>query len=214
MDGTPTELTDAVSKALNLMARLLANAPVVDAQLIEMWTVVLEARGITAADVARAAGIVAGQERFFPQPSVFIDAVRPTGDEDAALELGWVRVLECVRRFGGYSSLNAADVDGDTAALWAVDRMGWVRLCSELGDDNRSLFRAEFVRFYRLARQERAACAYVAGRLELENAARRSLIGELTPAMCGRPDWESREALPAKPPVVQALPAVPEAAAA
>jgi hypothetical protein len=185
----PTAMEDAVSKALILMTRTLANAPKVDRELVEIWALLLGNAGLTPEEIQRAAGIVAVRETFFPQPVKFIEAIRPPGNEDAALEWGWQLALECVRDRGGYASITAADVGDDPRVLWAIERMGWVRLCAELADDNRSILRAEFIRLFRLAREQRQECQYVAGILELDNERHISLVGPVTPAMCGRPDW-------------------------
>lgn len=125
------------------------------------------------------------QEKFFPTVAQFIAVARPPDDEAALDEIGWQRVLQCVRGIGGFGSLCAADLDGDRCALWAISRMGWSRLCRELGDENRSIWRAEFVRLYRVGRRCAAVCDYVAGGFELENARNR----DLTPELVGRPDW-------------------------
>jgi hypothetical protein len=64
--------------------------------------------------------------------------------------------------------------------------MGWERLCNELDEDNRSIWRAEFVRIYRLGTANRARLEYLAGPQERWND---TAGRDLTPRLCGRPDW-------------------------
>lgn len=184
-------MIEAVARSLSLMEMTLANAPVLSGQLIQVWAAVLEAQGFTPEETERAAGLVIAREKFFPQPAVFIEATRPPVNEDTQAEGAWQQVRECARRFGSYASLTAADLNGDGAALWAVDRLEWERV-GEVEEDERKFLRAEFIRLYRLAREERKELAYLPGRFERENGANGR---ELTPALCGRPDWKERPAL-------------------
>jgi hypothetical protein len=204
-----SELNTAVTQALSAMRRTLANGPdELDAELIRIWVSVVELAGLTPAEVRAAAGEILLTERFFPQPAVFIEKVRPKANQDAAVEAAWLRVVGCVSRYGSYASLKAEDLAGDRAALWALDRMGWIRLCETLEDENRAILRAEFVRFYAVARQEKAGLDYLAGRCEIENTARTPRPGPLTPEQCGRPDRSELPAAPRPFPVrQQALPA-------
>jgi hypothetical protein len=127
--------------------------------------------------------------------------IHPPEDREAEEELAWQRVLSCVRSIGPYGSLRAADLGDDGTALWALNRMGWERVCHEMESEKRAIWRAEFVRLYRAGRQTGAGCQYVPGLIERENR----LKGHaLTPALCGRPDWTE---LPAGEPETPALPA-------
>lgn len=186
------DLVRAVTRALSALQVALKSAPAaITGELVEIWTAVLERAGMTAADVERAAGIVASRSVFFPAPTEFVQAVYPPVNEDLEADRAWSVVRTAVRDLGGGASLSTSDVAGDGAALWALSQFGWERLCRELGDDNQAILRAEFLRWYRLGRADHAKADYIVGRLEVENR----LAGyELTPARCGRPDWR---ALPA-----------------
>lgn len=192
-----------------MMSRALANPPTIDGELIALWSAVLTAARLTPEEVKRAALDVIATREFFPQPKHFIEAIRPPMNFDVAVEGAWQRALDCVRRYGGNASLRSADVDGDGKVLWALDRMGWVRTCREMGEDNRAIFRAEFVRLYRLAQQEGSALDHVAGGMEIENAARR---GEgLNAVLCGRPDWDGPAIPPKDAHLMRERPALPPA---
>lgn len=199
MNPDRDNLTAEIGKALVVFAAILANPKPVSTDLVRGWVMVLESAGIRPEEISPGTARVLATATYFPTPGVFLEAVRPEDDASAAEELAWQRTLDIVRAIGGYGSLCIADLAGDGTALWAIERMGWPRLCQELGDENRSILRAEFVRLYRAGRSGRMTCEYVAGRAELENCARgRELTkGELV----GRPDWTEmpgrRPALPA-----------------
>jgi hypothetical protein len=193
-------MVQAVIRALTLMKCALANPPAdISSDLIHIWTVTLANADLTPEDVERATTMVVSRETFFPAPVTFIRAIRPPINEDLAADAAWMTARACVQRLGSYKSVALEDCGGDRACLWAIQQMNWVRLCEELADDNQAILRAEFVRWYRLARDRRLGADYVPGRLELENRARLSLVGDLTPAMCGRPDWT---ALPSERPAL------------
>ncbi len=192
-------IREATSKVLTVMQQMLAGAPKqVPADVLEMWAGVLEGAGMTAEDIEAAARIVVSREKFWPTPSVFIEAWRPKVSDDLQAEAAWQRVRDCLSRFGGYASLTVEDVGGDGHALWALDRCGWERLGAEMDEDSRAIYRAEFIRVYRLAVNDRQRLDYLIGRCERENGAAGM---DLDPVLCGRPDWRGlprrQRALPA-----------------
>ena len=145
-----------MAQALIACAECLAAPRDVTPDLVEIWTQVLAAAGIAPGEVEPITARLIAAQRFFPSPAEFLAVARPPDDHEGAAELAWQPVLSAVRRVGGYGSLTAADLGGDAALLWVVGRLGWVRLCDELCEDNRGLWRAEFVRLFRLAQSERA----------------------------------------------------------
>lgn len=191
----------AVRRALVLMEGTLANPRALTPELLRTWVLVLHTAGVTAAEIEPGVGRLLQTATFFPTPADFLKALRPPEDRESGEELAWQRVLTAVRARGGIASLTAADLGDDAAALWALSRVGWERLCRELDEEHRAIWRAEFVRVYRVARQTAAALAYLPGAFETQNlrAGR-----DLTPALCGRPDWR---ALPAGAGDASSLPA-------
>jgi hypothetical protein len=180
------ELEEQVAEALLVMAALLANPKPVTPRLVLGWAAVLKAAGVQPEEVPPTVERLIQTEKFFPTPADFLKLVRPPEDWDAAAELAWQRALTCVRAYGGNASLTAADLEGDGAALWALSRVGWDRLCRELDEENRAIWRAEFVRVYRLGTLHGARLAYLPGLQERHNDAAGR---DLTPELCGRPDW-------------------------
>lgn len=208
-------LEAAISQSLTVMSQMLANPRKITPPVLEAWVAVLRGAGLSPAEVRAAATSILATERFFPEPAVFIEKARPQVDADTLAENAWVQVRRCLREFGSYASLTAADFNGDAAALWAVGQIGLEEL-GEMDDRDRSIRRAEFVRYYRLARDQHYALQHLAGRFERENRAKIHLLPpereyRLSPAMCGRPDW--RETPAELPPVSEAveMPALPPA---
>lgn len=200
-------LEDAISKALVMMAELLANPKPVTAQLVEGWVLVLQEYGVRAEQVPSAVGRLLQTQTFFPTPADFIKAVDPPENREAAEELAWQRTLTCLRRFGGSASLCSADFAGDATALWVVERIGFERMARELSEENRAIWRAEFVRLFRAGRTTNARTEYLPGSYERENLARGYAA---TPRTVGRPDWP---ALPAVRELGAAPPQLTEASA-
>lgn len=176
----------AVLNSLVLMAEVMANPKPLTPDLVLAWELVLEQANVRPEEIAPAAARLMSSQTFFPTPADLIRAVHPAEDGDAAAELGWQLVLTCIRERGGYASITAADLGGDEAALWAVGRMGWERLCAELEAHNRALFRAEFIRTYNAAQVCGGCERYLPGRNERLNDANGR---DLNPALVGRPDW-------------------------
>lgn len=197
----PRELGEEVLKALAIMAEVLANPKEINETLVKAWTLTLASAGVRPDEVEPAVGRALQTQTFFPTPADFLKLLRPPEDREAGEELAWQRTLSAVRHLGRYASLCAADFEGDGTALWTVSRMGWGRLCDELDADNRAIWRAEFMRTYRLGVQAKAALSYLAGSQERDNDARGL---PLTPILCGRPDWKE---LPARTGETPALPA-------
>lgn len=189
MSGPSDAMLEEVAPALLLMAELLANPKPVSAELVRMWALVLQEAGVRPEEVEGGVCRVLQAERFFPTPADFLRVVRPPENREAVEELAWQRVLGAVQRLGAWASLCAADLSGDGAALWAVERLGWTRLCQELEEGNRSIWRAEFLRVYRVARELGEVQSYLPGAAEQQNG----LTGvALSPAGVGRPDWEEK----------------------
>jgi len=179
-------LETAVSESLGLLAEMLANPKPITPLLIEGWTAVLRHAEVRAEEVRPVVVTLLKTATYFPTPAQFLEALRPTEDVSAAEELAWQRALGVVRKVGGYASIDVRDVDGDPCVLWALSRMGWERICRELDEEKRAIWRAEFVRVYRLGSRNGAAVHYLAGRLEADNLSKGRA---LTPALVGRPDW-------------------------
>jgi hypothetical protein len=179
------ELERAIQESLLLMAGVLANPKEVGVVLVRAWTAVLGSQGLSPDEVRATAHRVMAEEEFFPAPATFLKYARPKADTEALIELAWQRVLSAVRHVGRYGSLAAADFRGDTQALWAISRMGWDRVCRELTEDNRAIWRAEFARVYNAARLAEPVY-YLTGEHERQNL---SEGRELTPELIGRKGW-------------------------
>ena len=184
-----SELVQAVAESLTVMSEMMANPRTITGPSGAEWVRALQEEGLTADDVRETTSRVIKKLKFFPTVAEFLHVFKPPEDEaivEAIAEVAWLTAVGLVRRIGGNGSLCAADAGGDETLLWAIDQMGWVRLCQELEDENRAIMRSEFVRFYRAGRIHNASRHYVPGRAELENDAKgRDLTGELV----GRPDW-------------------------
>ena len=183
-------LYETVAQALVVLEQILPrarSAAELTPEVVAAWVEVLRLDGVTPEEVRGAVPRILQTETFFPTPAVFLKLLRPVEDREAREEVAWQRVLECLRRYGGHASLAAADLAGDGCALAALERLQPERLSRELTEENRSLFRAEFVRIYRAFRSSGRQLAYLPGRYERENGA---LNHELTPMAAGRPDWE------------------------
>jgi len=192
--------TDTVARALALMAEVMANPKPVTPNLVKAWVLVLRQAGVTVEEVEPTVGRIMSAQTFFPSPADFLKLVHPPEDKEAAEELAWQRVLTCLRQHGGRASLVAADLGNDAGALWALSRVGFDRMGRELSEENRSIWRADFVRLYRTGRATNARLEYLPGTWERENLARGY---DLTPRLAGRPDWKQ---LPAEREALQALP--------
>ena len=175
-----------LSRALLLAAELVANPKPVTPTLVRGWEVVLAKAGIRPEQVEPTFERLLSESTFFPSPADFLKLANPAENREAAEELAWQRVLDCVREIGPHASLHVSDLNGDGTALWALDRMGWERLCSELDYDNRSIMRADFVRLYRAGKSTDATVEYVPGSHEKHNAMNGR---ELSPMLVGRPEW-------------------------
>lgn len=195
-----TNLMDAVRRALLLMAETLANPKPVTAELIHAWVLVLKRNGYGPEEVEAGVGRILETSTFFPTPADFLNALRPPKvDVDAQAELAWGHVRHAVREYGANASLCVEDFGGDGTALWALTQMGYGELCRELTEENRAIFRAEFVRIYRSALESGLRRDYFTGAHERQNL---TLGREMTPTLCGRPDWP---ALPASRQTKEAL---------
>lgn len=181
------------------MAEALANPKEVTDELVEAWVAVLSLVDFPPSEMGKVTARVMVEQTFFPAPATFLKAWKPPDDLDARDERAWQTALGCVRRLGRYASLCLADVHRDRAVLWALERIGWERLCRELDESNLSIRRAEFVRIYRLAHTDSESLDYLPGEMERLNDAAGH---DLTPALVGRPDWPElprRTATPALP---------------
>jgi len=189
------------------MGEVLANPKAVNERLVLAWDMALKLAGVHAEQVAPTVARLLQTQTFFPTPADFLKIVNPAEDREAGEELVWQKVLDCVRKIGPNASLRREDLGGDGTALWAVDRMGWERLCRELTFDNRSIMRADFVRLYRAGKTTGAALDYVAGWLHKANENEGHQV--TTPALVGRPEWEALPAAPVATPVLPS-PVCPE----
>ena len=199
MNREDRALVEPVTSALSAFAAFLANPKEITPSFIQGWVTVLRYAGVQPEEIEPAAARLLATQTFFPTPADFIKILRPPEDQDAKGEIAWQLVVRCVDAYGSYGSLTAADLAGDGAALWALSRIGWERLCERLDEDNRAIFRAEFVRTYRVAVLTEARLDYLPGSHERLNDAAGRL---LTPDLCGRPDWPElpgRRGTPALP---------------
>ena len=203
--ATAKALREPVAAALRLWAEFLAAPKALTPTLLDGWCSVLTHAGIQPDEVGPAATRLLASSTFFPTPADFLKVARPPEDADTACEVRWQLVLRAVQLHGCYASLTAADLGGDGHALFALERVGWVRLCQELTEENRAIFAAEFRRVYRAALSAGATRDYLAGTHEVANGASRFV--NVTPALCGRPDWP---ALPPCHPTLSTQPALPE----
>lgn len=180
-------LTVAVTQALTLMAEVMANPKEITPQLVKAWVLVLRHAEIAPEEIEPAVGRMLSSGTFFPTPADFLKMLRPAEDREASEELAWQSILTTVRRFGARASLTATDL-GDATALWALERIGFDRLCRELTEENRAIWRAEFMRLYRAGKSTNAGLEYLPGWFERENLANGH---DLTPILAGRPDWKA-----------------------
>jgi hypothetical protein len=183
--------TETLMEALVACKELLANPKPLTAAVVMGFRAVLQAEGVTVAELREGLTRLLAAERFFPTPADLLKHCRP--DPADAVELAWQAVLRAVRVVGIYGSVAAADLGGDGRALWAVDRMGWERLCTELEPGNRAIYRKEFERLYLAAGG--ATVEYVAGLHERVNGLQG--VAPTRPELVGRPDLA---ALPAGAP--------------
>lgn len=204
ISGGREELSEAIVQSLTVMSQMLANAPKdLPPHILNAWIAVLGNAGLSAAEVRQTAATILAREQFYPTPATFLKYARPPIDKNLADEDAWLKARGCLDRFGYYASLTVDDVGGDGAILWALGKVGWERMCAEMTEENRAIFRAEFVRYYRLAVEKRYTCGHLAG-----NAERMNRAGgyDLTPSLCGRNDWQE---LPAVVTGATDLPALP-----
>jgi hypothetical protein len=180
-------LEDEALDALLVFAEMLANPKEVTERLVRAWVLVLRQAGIQPQEVGPAAVRLLATQTFFPTPADFLKAARPPDDREAAAELAWQRTLTCVRQIGRNASLHVSDLAGNGLALWVLSRIGWERLCAELTDENRAIWRADFIRLYRAGATTNAWLTYLPGLQERLNDAQGL---DLTPILVGRPDWK------------------------
>jgi hypothetical protein len=198
------QMAETVAQVLEVMRQMTANAPKsIPADVLEIWCAVLESAGLTPDEVRRTAGTYIAREKFFPTVADFLAIARPSIDAEVQAEAAWLNVRRCLSDYGCYASLTAADLDGDECALWALSRLGYDEELGGAEDRERAFKRAEFVRYYAVAREKGHTLNHLAGRLECEN---RANARDLTPALCGRPDWTAlpaavRDALPEPEPI-------------
>jgi hypothetical protein len=205
------EMVETVGQVLSVLRQMTANAPKsLPPDVLMMWAGVMESSGLSPEDVRKAASQHLATKTFFPSPADLITIARPPINADLVAEDAWLKARRCVERYGYYGSLTADDLGGDTAALWALEKVGWERLCSEMEEGNRAIFRAEFVRYYRLAVEMRYELHHVAGAHERLNRANGY---DLTPGRCGRNDWAALPDVVTGKPQPMALPEPVEEAA-
>jgi hypothetical protein len=194
------QLKEAVVEALTVFAEMLQSPKPITPQSVTAWVAVLASEGVTADEVRGVIPRYLKTSKFYPAPADVLKLLRPPVDEDTRAEAAWLAVRRCLSDYGSYASLTADDLDGDTAALWAVARLGYEELGS-VEDRERAFKRTEFLRYYAVALEKGHGLAHLAGRFERENRSRGLALAG--PA-CGRPDWREL------PPVVAASTALPE----
>jgi hypothetical protein len=117
----------------------------------------------------KAFNMAMGGLKFFPKPAELIELIQNDGgrlEDRADVEAG--RVLEAVKRHGGYKSIEFDDPV--TMAVIQIAFGGWVKLCSELMSDAEKWFLKDFVKYYQAySRQNIHHSGHLPGRMEIEN---------------------------------------------
>lgn len=188
------EYLEAVTRILTLFASALANPKPLTETLVSVWVLVISREGVPAGDLQSVAARICADQTYFPAPADFLKAWRPVEDGDTAAERAWTQVLQAIRTAGRWGSLSVSqDFGGDRAALWALKEVGWERLCDQMEEDEKSrlTFRAEFIRCYKVARQQKAGLSYLVGECERLNRGRFEGQEMDVPMLCGRSDWKA-----------------------
>lgn len=112
-----------------------------------------------------------GSCKFFPKPAELIEFISSAfGSAEDVSVLEAAKVLETVKRIGGYTS-----VDFDDSVTKAVIQNcfgGWEKLCSELKADEEKWFLKDFSKYYQsYARQNIKIAGRLPGRHEIKNNA-------------------------------------------
>lgn len=142
---------ETVGKGLAIMARYLKNAPEVNSQLILDWHLIFQHQcGDEAFKVL--ASEACAKLTWFPAPGEFRAIVESNMEERA--ELAWHYAKTAARDFGPMG-IDAKDVGGDRAALWAISAVGANKmqcLFHTVQPPNHEVYtRAAFVRAYKTA---------------------------------------------------------------
>lgn len=185
---------EALNQGVDLMRGELKNAPVFTAKKLATWAALFS-------DWSNEQFLMAATEAsrslvFFPT----VGELRRTAGgtkEDAQVDCdeAWELVRAAIRRHGKDASLCARDVNGDTAALWVVARMG-ADAIGMMTEDDRAIRAAEFRRLYAVAKARNYGDDYLVGKFETDNRAR-GLDTTKNPVLLGRADMpELPPALP------------------
>ncbi len=100
------------------------------------------------------------QCKFFPKPAEIIEFITGTGaDVEAIAHKEAAKVLEAIRRIGGYNSVKFDDPT--TAAVILYGFGGWEKLCNDRLESENKWFIIEFVKLYK---------SYKATRMEVRHS--------------------------------------------
>lgn len=129
-------------------------------------------RGYSIEKVESAISRAIGTEEWFPKPIKLIEIITGGGAqniEDRA-ELEAHKVVEAVRRIGGYKSVKFEDPV--TMAVVAQGFNGWSNLCNDLTENQVKWFVRDFVKIYAAyKRQGIEHAGHLPGKTEIENTA-------------------------------------------
>lgn len=130
-------------------------------------------KGYSIEDVEHAISHAMGTLKFFPKPVELIEIITGGGAqniEDRA-QAQALKVLETVRRVGGYSSVQFSDPV--TTAVVKQGFGGWSKLCAELLEDQEKWWLKDFTKIYQAyTRQGMKEHGHLAGHTEIANSAK------------------------------------------
>ena len=178
-----------LENGLGMLLGELKNAPAFNVDKCGRW--ILFFADWTDDQFVEACVLAARSLTFFPtvgELRAMLDATskanRQVIEDDASH--AWEMVRAAISRHGCQCSFAASDLNGDRAALWAVQTCGLAELGS-VTSENRSIKAAEFRRNYYMARQHGYGLDYLAGEFEVRNRAL-GMIPEGVRGLNGRSD--------------------------
>lgn len=175
-----------LTAGLNILSAELKSPPVFDETKIELWLRVLERENVTDDEFMEICYKAITSLTFFPSLGEIL-RLRSFSDDERC-ELAWLRVLDLVASIGSFGSLCLADVGGDGAVLWTLNKLNWCEFSPSITADNLSIRRAEFVRIYKIALRAGYSDEYVRGLCEINNQLSGQDLQDLSDyALFGRP---------------------------
>lgn len=181
-----TEYELAFSVALEKIAMYKANPPKLTERYVRGYATICKAGGVSQEDIPRVSMqiCVSNENRFFPQPSEFIDVSRLSCDSwEMKLEQAWRNVRDAVSRLGSMATFYPEDVGDDAHALLAMSRVGTKEI-GAMTEETRLFKRKEFERNYKLAIRTGAGLSKLQGEWEIANLSMG--YSGMVPGMLGR----------------------------